>query len=98
MVASITAEGIQPLVESKPGHRAVSPGCPATREAAEGQACTPSGAYCVYDRLEWFCSECFSGYPGFPLDGCFRSRHMAMRRQRGDTRLVSADRFSGGLV
>jgi hypothetical protein len=35
--------------------------CPATREAAAGQACTPDGAYCVYGDLACNCTNCTSG-------------------------------------
>lgn len=45
--------------------------CPATRDAAEGQTCSPSGAYCVYSPgLECWCGgdcgEPGGDYPGFP--------------------------------
>jgi len=35
--------------------------CPATREAAAGQACTPLDAYCGYGDLTCQCTNCTSG-------------------------------------
>ncbi len=40
--------------------------CPATREAAAGQACPTQGAYCVYDGLDCECTNCTTG----PVDTC----------------------------
>jgi hypothetical protein len=40
--------------------------CPATREAAAGQACTASGAYCTYGDLSCQCTNCTTG----PVDSC----------------------------
>lgn len=37
--------------------------CPATREAAQGTACTPEGARCTYDGLACACTRCPNPYP-----------------------------------
>ena len=35
--------------------------CPATREEAQGKACTPFDAYCSYDGLPCHCTDCSDG-------------------------------------
>ncbi|MBK8170654.1 MAG: tail fiber domain-containing protein [Sandaracinaceae bacterium] len=43
--------------------------CPASREAAQGTACSPEGAYCSYDGLACACTTCPRPYPlCMPLD------------------------------
>lgn len=37
--------------------------CPATREAAQGNLCTPEGAMCSYDGLACACTRCPDPYP-----------------------------------
>jgi len=37
--------------------------CPATREAAQGNPCTPEGAMCSYDGLACACTRCPNPYP-----------------------------------
>src|SRR4051812_20393540 len=40
--------------------------CPATREAAADQTCTPMDAYCSYDDLHCHCTNCRE----FPVSSC----------------------------